>query len=48
MIFADIEIECETFMETLDTGVHVCKLASLIHQKAVAAHREDPTLQGVC
>ena len=43
----DIDIGVENFMESLDSGVHVCKLASLIHQKAVQAHIEDPTLPGV-
>ena len=34
-------------MDCLDSGVHVCKLASLIHQRGLQAHREDPTLPGV-
>ena len=34
-------------MDCLDSGVHVCKLASLIHQRGLQAHREDPTLSGV-
>ena len=43
----DIGIGVENFMDCLDSGVHVCKLASLIHQRGLQAHREDPTLPGV-
>ena len=46
-LFTDIDIGVENFMDCLDSGVHVCKLASLIHQRGLQAYREDPTLPGV-
>ncbi len=39
-----MDMTVDTFLDSLDTGVHLCQLAAIIQEKATECRRADPTL----